>query len=175
MSSNTTEIIRLSLEITLEKMTLSNYIDMLRSRINKGYMQSSTSERKFNTKPYYESVQAITNLTRGTGHYFCKDDFVPSTSFFTEYNPVAIQSNIHYFGLDSAISAIDNIELLARNSIIKKINILTNLSRPISHTYVNVMQKSDSAWTGWTQWIDGNSMAIPINPYELKEHLDIYT
>lgn len=175
MSSNTADAIRLSLEITLEKMTLSNYINMLRSRINKGYMPSSTSEGKFNTKPYYESVQAITNLTRGTGHYFPATDIFAS-GFLTENNPIGIQANTHYFGLDSAFSVIDSTKLLNKNgSKIKEIKIITNLNKPISHTYVNVMSSIDNLWLGWTQWIDGNSMAIPMNPYELKEHLDIYT
>jgi hypothetical protein len=175
MSSNTTDTIRLSLEITLEKMTLSNYIYMLRSRINKGYMPSATSKREFNTKPYYESVQAITNLSRGTGHYF------PATDIFandpsTENNPIGIQSNTHYFGLDSTFSAIDNTKLLDKNgSKIKEIKIITNLNKPISHTYVNIMSSVDNLWLGWVQWADNNSMAIPINPYELEKHLDIYT
>jgi hypothetical protein len=175
MSSNTAEIIRLSLEITLEKMTLSNYTDMLRSRINKGYMPSSIGAREFNTKPYYETVGGITNLTRGTGFYKCQDDYMSSTGLLTEHNPIAIQSKIIYFGLDSKVAKIDNQLLLDKDSVIKEMMIITDLSRPITHTYVNVMARADNSWLGWTPWIDDGFMTIPVNPYELKEHLDIYT
>jgi hypothetical protein len=172
MSSNTAEIIRLSLGITLEKMTLSNYTDMLRSRINKGYMPSSTSECKFNTKPYYEEAHSIIQLSRGTGYYSWQDDYLGSELYFGKSWPLAIESNVIYFALDSTSNNVDYC-ILGKDNLIKDIQIITNLISP-DVTFVRVKGTSNE-WLDWTPWSDGKDTAIPMNPYELKEHLDIYT
>lgn len=132
-------------------------------------MPSATGERKFNTKPYYESIEVITKLVRGSGYYFRQTDY-------SEQNDqIEINPNTYYFGFDSSHVAVDNTELLSQSGMIKHIMILTDLSRPISHTYVNVMTRTNNSWAGWTPWLGGMVMPIPVNPYELKQYLDIYT
>lgn len=189
MSYNTSEIIRLSTAIELEKMTLDQYVDMLRCRINKGYMPSSTSERKFNTKPNYVTEKGLYTLCHGSGYYSVKTGY-PEPSYYEpsvgvsearrnekmlEPRPLKIKPDGIYFGVDSKFCKIDNSLLLAKNSTIEEIMIITDLNDPINNTYVNVLEKLDSLWLGWTQWTGKGSMKIPINPYELEKHLDIYT
>lgn len=170
--NDTISLISQASEIRLKKTQLNEYLSMLRERINKGYMPSTNSNRKFNTKPYYEEAHSITQLSRGTGYYSWQDDYLGSELYFDKSESLAIDSNVIYFALDSTSSNADYC-ILGKDNLIKDIQIITNLFSP-DVTFVRVKGICNE-WRGWTPWADGKDTAIPMNPYELEKCLDTYT
>jgi hypothetical protein len=161
----TKNLISVSPAIQLKKVELSEYLEILRKRINKGYMPSSHGSVKYNSKPYYERADAIGRLSNGSGYYSQCPEYHSGTLLNIEYGVV-------YFGIDGYQCSKSGYNLLGSDSPIKDIMIITNLNEP-SLTHVNVKGMTNE-WLGWTLWIDDENMTIPINKYELEKCIDVY-
>lgn len=149
--------------ITLPKVELSAYLEILRARINKGYMPSSVKEG-FNSKPEYCSPVEFLNLHHGSGYYCLYDDFDarwPTDAFtcgeITLDRSVSDADRSIWFALDE--------DQLQHGGLA----IFTNLKT--AETYVRVPRKNGKPgdWVRWHDW-----QKLTLNESAIKTAVDIY-
>lgn len=133
--------------IVLEKVKLSEILDLLRNRVNKGYMPKSNGLVQYNSKPTYTRFMCSQFPEMPDIHpleasgYFCLDDF-------------GTKQPIYY------------------NLHIAQFQIVINLT-----TEKAIIRRNDSDLQHkelFVEWREINEETIPLMRDELKEIIDIY-
>lgn len=135
-------------QIVVEKVGLSEILDVLREYVNKGYMPSSTADTKFNYKPEYTrftldgfpdypQLYSHPNDGHGYGEYMAFDSFEvckPKGIFF--YLKIAIFEIYINLQTDEAlISLIDESKFIKWDNPDDKIPIMRDELRKTIETY----------------------------------------
>lgn len=142
-------------EITLPKLKLVEYLQILREHFPKSYMPSATGQVEFTTKPHYvEHKSAIDALSCATGTYVFSP--VSLSHLSDEATALPIKEDVIYFGVELQQPPL---------------KIITNLSDPMNETWV-CTKRGDGSWSTWEQWYDFTALAI--NPYVIKELVNVY-
>lgn len=143
-------------DVVMKRLGLKEYLDMLRDRLNKGYMPTSSNRVSYNSKPEY--VQ-----TRDPAH----PEF-PNLPWSGHYETGCYAFNSWYIpGAKEDIFA---------NVLIGAYQILTNLKtcQTLLRLACAVEGMEGNALHPWIEWQDHPDQTIAVDRIQLEHDIDIY-
>ena len=131
-------------KLVLDKLNREQFLDMLRTRVNKHYMPSARSKMRHNPTPYYQTnslkdYSHIPEMNEGTGFY--------AFSGSASGSPIYLNVEIDNFQI---VVNLRTDSVMVRIMDISRYPVLTDEFIP------------------WTSQVQG----LPIDPRAMQEHLD---
>lgn len=135
--------------LVLQKVRLSEILELLRDRVNKGYMPGSHGTVQYNSKPRYTEIPnpqfpAFPDIwSLDASEYFCLQSHIPRAK-----DPIFF--NLH----------------------IAQFQIVINLTT--EQAIIRLIKEGSGPEHEFVEWKDCSEQTIPLMRDELKELIDIY-